>query len=73
MSNGESLNAVDVMWWQIDFKLKLTKNVCNVTDALCRSLVCKKREVCVLRDAFTALCATKKDILRKGWAVYLPL
>ncbi|CAB3239632.1 unnamed protein product [Arctia plantaginis] len=35
-------------------------------NALCRSLVCKKREVCVLRDAFTALCATKKDILRKG-------
>ncbi|XP_049694650.2 proteoglycan Cow isoform X1 [Helicoverpa armigera] len=35
-------------------------------DSLCRSLVCKKREVCVLRDAFTALCATKKDILRRG-------
>lgn len=35
-------------------------------NSLCRSLVCKKREVCVLRDAFTALCATKKDILRRG-------
>ncbi|XP_030035723.2 proteoglycan Cow isoform X2 [Manduca sexta] len=35
-------------------------------NSLCRSLVCKKREVCVLRDAFTALCASKKDILRKG-------
>ncbi|XP_075971942.1 proteoglycan Cow [Anticarsia gemmatalis] len=35
-------------------------------NSLCRSLVCKKREVCVLRDAFTALCATKKEILRKG-------
>ncbi|KAJ0178574.1 hypothetical protein K1T71_005349 [Dendrolimus kikuchii] len=33
---------------------------------LCRSLVCKKREVCVLKDAFTALCASKKEILRKG-------
>ncbi|CAH0605666.1 unnamed protein product [Chrysodeixis includens] len=35
-------------------------------NSLCRSLVCKKREVCLLRDAFTALCATKKDILRRG-------
>ncbi|CAH0703085.1 unnamed protein product [Spodoptera exigua] len=35
-------------------------------NSLCRSLVCKKREVCVLRDSFTALCATKKDILRRG-------
>ncbi|KAF9799100.1 hypothetical protein SFRURICE_008610 [Spodoptera frugiperda] len=43
----------------------LSLPVC-VADSLCRSLVCKKREVCVLRDAFTALCATKKDILRRG-------
>ncbi|XP_012552749.1 proteoglycan Cow [Bombyx mori] len=35
-------------------------------NSLCHSLVCKKREVCLLRDAFTALCATKKDIIRKG-------
>ncbi|CAG4938438.1 unnamed protein product [Parnassius apollo] len=33
---------------------------------LCRELVCKKREVCLLRDAFTAQCATKKDVLRRG-------
>ncbi|XP_045446750.1 LOW QUALITY PROTEIN: proteoglycan Cow [Melitaea cinxia] len=33
---------------------------------MCRTLVCKKREVCLLRDAFTALCANKKDILRRG-------
>ncbi|CAG9795115.1 unnamed protein product [Diatraea saccharalis] len=34
--------------------------------SLCQSLVCKRREVCLLRDAFTALCANKKEILRKG-------
>ncbi|XP_072940136.1 proteoglycan Cow [Epargyreus clarus] len=33
---------------------------------LCRALVCKKREACLLRDAFTALCAAKKDVLRRG-------
>ncbi|XP_059048768.1 proteoglycan Cow [Achroia grisella] len=35
-------------------------------NSLCQSLVCKKREVCVLRDAFTALCANKKELLRRG-------
>ncbi|KAL0882726.1 hypothetical protein ABMA27_001149 [Loxostege sticticalis] len=35
-------------------------------NSLCQSLVCKRREVCLLRDAFTALCANKKEILRKG-------
>lgn len=38
----------------------------SVADSLCRALVCKKRELCLLRDAFTALCANKKDVLRKG-------
>ncbi|XP_038220102.1 proteoglycan Cow [Zerene cesonia] len=33
---------------------------------LCHALVCKKREVCLLRDSFTALCANKKDVLRRG-------
>ncbi|KPJ05928.1 hypothetical protein RR48_14370 [Papilio machaon] len=33
---------------------------------LCHELVCKKREVCLLRDAFTAQCASKKDVLRRG-------
>nr|XP_026484286.1 proteoglycan Cow [Vanessa tameamea] len=33
---------------------------------MCRTLVCKKREVCLLRDAFTALCSNKKDVLRRG-------
>ncbi|XP_022123309.2 proteoglycan Cow isoform X1 [Pieris rapae] len=33
---------------------------------VCRSLVCKKREVCLLRDSYTAFCANKKDILRRG-------
>ncbi|RVE43534.1 hypothetical protein evm_011819 [Chilo suppressalis] len=35
-------------------------------NSLCQSLVCKRREVCLLKDAFTALCANKKEILRKG-------
>ncbi|KAM3957839.1 LOW QUALITY PROTEIN: proteoglycan Cow [Aphomia sociella] len=38
-------------------------------NSLCQSLVCKKREVCVLRDAFTALCANKKELLRRGDAI----
>ncbi|XP_053603411.1 proteoglycan Cow [Plodia interpunctella] len=35
-------------------------------NSLCQSLVCKKREVCLLRDAFTALCINKKEVLRRG-------
>ncbi|XP_013184531.2 proteoglycan Cow [Amyelois transitella] len=35
-------------------------------NSLCQSLICKKREVCLLRDAFTALCVNKKDALRRG-------
>ncbi|XP_041970254.1 proteoglycan Cow [Aricia agestis] len=33
---------------------------------LCRTLVCKKREVCLLRDSYTALCDNKKAVLRRG-------
>lgn len=38
----------------------------RVADPMCRALVCKKREVCLLRDAFTALCASKKDVRARG-------
>ncbi|XP_068631405.1 proteoglycan Cow [Battus philenor] len=39
---------------------------------LCRELLCKKRELCLLRDAFTAQCATKKEVLRRGDTIVAP-
>ncbi|XP_063824654.1 proteoglycan Cow [Ostrinia nubilalis] len=35
-------------------------------NTLCQSLVCKRRDVCLLKDTYTAFCANKKEILRKG-------
>ncbi|XP_028159750.1 proteoglycan Cow [Ostrinia furnacalis] len=36
------------------------------SDTLCQSLVCKRRDICLLKDTYTAFCANKKEILRKG-------
>ncbi|XP_045765272.1 proteoglycan Cow [Maniola jurtina] len=33
---------------------------------LCRALVCEPRETCLLRDAFTALCARRQDVRARG-------
>ncbi|XP_018321809.1 proteoglycan Cow [Agrilus planipennis] len=33
---------------------------------LCRPLNCKKKDLCLLEDAFTAVCVSKKDIEKNG-------
>lgn len=31
-------------------------------DDLCKPLNCKKKELCLLEDAFTAVCVSKKEL-----------
>ncbi|VVC88278.1 unnamed protein product [Leptidea sinapis] len=33
---------------------------------LCRTLECRPRELCLLREGRTAFCAEKRDVLRRG-------
>lgn len=35
-----------------------------VAGDLCRPLNCKKRELCLLEDAYTAVCVSKKELHR---------
>lgn len=36
---------------------------------LCRPLNCKKKELCLLEDAFTAVCVSKKDLHKNRYVV----
>ncbi|XP_022919336.1 proteoglycan Cow [Onthophagus taurus] len=36
------------------------------TSDLCRPLNCKKKEMCLLEDAFTAVCVSKKELQKNG-------
>lgn len=38
-----------------------------VAGDLCRPLNCKKRELCLLEDAYTAVCVSKKELHRNRW------
>ncbi|EFN85465.1 hypothetical protein EAI_14810, partial [Harpegnathos saltator] len=33
---------------------------------LCRPLNCKKKELCLLEDTFTAVCVSKKELHKSG-------
>ncbi|KAJ9589435.1 hypothetical protein L9F63_017338, partial [Diploptera punctata] len=33
---------------------------------LCHPLNCKKKELCLLEDAFTAVCVSKKELHKNG-------
>lgn len=36
---------------------------------LCRPLNCKKKEMCLLEDAFTAVCVSKKELQKNGYVI----
>jgi len=38
---------------------------------LCGPLNCKKKELCLLEDAFTAACVNKKELQRNGYDIVL--
>lgn len=33
---------------------------------LCRPLNCKKKDLCLLKDTFTAVCVSKKELEKSG-------
>jgi hypothetical protein len=45
----------------------LLRTVCScVAGDLCHPLNCKKKELCLLEDAFTAVCVSKKELHKNG-------
>lgn len=38
-----------------------------IPDDLCRPLICKKKEICLLEDAYTAVCVSKKELHRNRY------
>lgn len=39
-------------------------------DDLCKPLNCKKKELCLLEDAYTAVCVSKKELHKNKWVFF---
>ena len=49
------------------FSISLLRIMCScVAGDLCHPLNCKKKELCLLEDAFTAVCVSKKELHKNG-------
>ncbi|KAH1022310.1 hypothetical protein HUJ04_011731 [Dendroctonus ponderosae] len=40
--------------------------ICGFLGDLCRPLNCKKKEICLLEDSFTAVCVSRKELKKNG-------